>query len=220
MDETQQKKKPSLREKFAASLAVKKKKAKKVARRLHDLFDQYATAEGRQGRKILEALSKQGGTQQEVLDILAQIPAGAPVNLEVRDEHGETPLQRAILKGWTDVALALLDRNADPNSKEYALGMTPLMQVEDEGLARALIKKGARIDERDNTGATALIWAATFGRTDIVRVLLENGADPAAKDDSGHDAVFFAQQRHHGEIKKMLAKAVEARQAKPVALQP
>ena len=43
-----------------------------------------------------------------------------------------------------------------------------------------------------NGGRTALHYAADFGRLGIVRLLLEAGADPSIKDDSGKTALDCA----------------------------
>ena len=43
---------------------------------------------------------------------------------------------------------------------------------------------------------TALMWAAFHGRTEQVRVLIENGADPSLKDMDGMTAVHWSIQRH------------------------
>jgi ankyrin repeat protein len=43
----------------------------------------------------------------------------------------------------------------------------------------------AFIDHRDGGGMTPLLWAACEGRTEIAGLLLEQGADPAARNDEG-----------------------------------
>jgi ankyrin repeat protein len=49
-----------------------------------------------------------------------------------------------------------------------------------------LLSKGAEIDARDReTGSTALHLAASWGRTEALRVLLKRGADPALANKAG-----------------------------------
>ncbi len=48
----------------------------------------------------------------------------------------------------------------------------------DIGTANKLIEKGKDLNERDGYGWTPLLWAAYFQHPDMVKFLLENGADP------------------------------------------
>jgi uncharacterized protein len=60
---------------------------------------------------------------------------------------------------------------------------------------RLLLRSGAQIEARDHDesdGGTPLILAATYGETDAVNELLENGADPDAVDKYGDTALIAA----------------------------
>jgi uncharacterized protein len=60
---------------------------------------------------------------------------------------------------------------------------------------KLLLQSGAQIEARDQNesdGGTPLILAATFGETDAVNELLENGADPDAVDKDGSTALIGA----------------------------
>lgn len=56
----------------------------------------------------------------------------------------------------------------------------------------------------DDKGRSPLILAASKGRVDVCRLLLENGADPALKDHEGNDAVTVARLRGHESIVGLL----------------
>jgi ankyrin repeat protein len=63
---------------------------------------------------------------------------------------------------------------------------------DDAAFVAALLRHGARVDDRrlvgqDNDGgrATALHYAAQAGFVNTIGVLLDNGADPTARDDNG-----------------------------------
>ena len=40
-----------------------------------------------------------------------------------------------------------------------------------------LVEKGAEVDSKDNSGQTPMSWAAEYGHVEVVRLLLEKGAD-------------------------------------------
>jgi ankyrin repeat protein len=51
-----------------------------------------------------------------------------------------------------------------------------------------LLKRGAEVNARDvESGATPLYYAASWGRTGVVRFLLEHGAGPGVKTAKGTD---------------------------------
>lgn len=55
-----------------------------------------------------------------------------------------------------------------------------------------LLDSGAKVDERDDQGETALHHAARWGRADEAKLLLDRGADPNAKDKTGRTALHCA----------------------------
>ena len=52
-------------------------------------------------------------------------------------------------------------------------------------VARILISAGADVNRKCEHGRTALQMAAAWGQIDVVRFLIENGANPAIRDDEG-----------------------------------
>ena len=61
-----------------------------------------------------------------------------------------------------------------------------------EHIAQLLIEHGANVNTVNFNGATALIFAATFARTTLVKLLLNCGADASLEDDRGHSALDHA----------------------------
>jgi thiosulfate/3-mercaptopyruvate sulfurtransferase len=59
----------------------------------------------------------------------------------------------------------------------------------------ALIKAGAPLDSQNVNGATALIYAASAGKTEIVRLLLDAGADTTPETLDGFTALDVAATR-------------------------
>ena len=46
---------------------------------------------------------------------------------------------------------------------------------------RQLLDEGAPVDEKGEYGYTALMWASKRGHTEVVQLLLDNGASPYTK---------------------------------------
>jgi len=68
-----------------------------------------------------------------------------------------------------------------------------------------LIKRGANVDgNKAMNNTTPLIWAACFGSLDVVKLLVEAGADTEAKTDTGTTALAFATQRDHFHVVQYL----------------
>jgi ankyrin repeat protein len=75
----------------------------------------------------------------------------------------------------------------------------------DEKLAKRLLELGVDVDARDPDGGTALQWAAWYGYSGIVAILLDHGADVNAADHtSGRRALHEAAEHGHLETLKIL----------------
>ncbi|MFQ5982704.1 MAG: ankyrin repeat domain-containing protein [Woeseiaceae bacterium] len=111
------------------------------------------------------------------------IRAGADVNAAT-DFHNVTPLSLACSNGNSHIVEKLLEAGADPNVAKRS-GETPLMTCANSGAAagvKALLKRGADVNAKEsNDDQTALMWAAAEKHPAVVRVLVENGANVAAR---------------------------------------
>jgi uncharacterized protein len=112
----------------------------------------------------------------------ALIQAGA--NLEPVTRHGShTPLHVAARHGRGPVVRVLLDAGADPRALTSS-GATPLHQAVLGGsteAALALLARGVEVDARESAwDQTPLHFAASLDRVDVLKVLLEHGADANA----------------------------------------
>src|SRR4030095_10339295 len=119
-------------------------------------------------------------------------------------EAGAPPLLRASLCGDLTLVRLLLDHGADPRIATFD-NMTPLMVASGVGwaegftfeysaddtfeLVKLLVEKGARINDANDDGITALHGAAYKGANRVVEWLVDHGADLAAKD-KGQDYGF------------------------------
>lgn len=93
----------------------------------------------------------------------------------------------------------LIDHGADIlKSRTEALGDTPLhLAARDawngDKISAALLERGIEdIDCRNEMGETPLHYAARFGRSAMVKLLLEKGADPNAKAKTDVTPLYFA----------------------------
>ena len=111
---------------------------------------------------------------------------GADVN--TRRNNDQTPLHIASYFGNVEIVRLLLDHGADPEANaEGDMGEKPLHKVScgkyrspEDGVrvAELLLERGADVNTRCNDHCTPLHIASYFGNIEIVRLLLDNGADP------------------------------------------
>ena len=60
------------------------------------------------------------------------------------------------------------------------------------------------VDQQGKTGKSLLLWACYFGKSDVVKYLLDTGADYSITDNSGDSALQIALKRGFRDIATML----------------
>ncbi len=134
----------------------------------------------------------------EMVNLLIQ--AGANVNTVT--DIGVMPLSLACENGSTSVAEVLLNAGADSNAT-LRTGETSLMRaafVGDLGTVNALLAHGADVNAKEPVRQqTALMWALDRKREDVVRRLVEKGADVDATTTLGFTPLFFAARHNNVE---------------------
>ncbi len=103
---------------------------------------------------------------------------GMPV--DSRGDVGVTALMRASLKGYTDVVAALLEAGADMDAVDLG-GASALHLAVRRGnvdIVKLLLQEDALVDIPDNEGWTPLMRASVEHKSEIMPVLLAQGADP------------------------------------------
>lgn len=149
------------------------------------------------------------------LDIVKSLLAnGANINAE--DKTGKTPIIFAYENNHKEVVEFLLPpegdvvdpkKAVDVNAKDPISRKTLLMFACNYGhlnIVNILLKKGAKVNEQDSCGQTALMFACNCvepSATDIVNSLLANGADVNAKDKFKETPLMFACK--HGHLDKV-----------------
>lgn len=79
------------------------------------------------------------------------------------------------------------------------------MLVLPRNCGKALVEKmDVHINEKDDFGRTALLWAVENNHQEVVELLLEIGADGDLQDHSGQTALFRAAWRGWGKVVESL----------------
>jgi ankyrin repeat protein len=121
--------------------------------------------------------------------------AGTRVDAQFLKVAREFALLRAIERGDTAQAKELLSAGADPNVRADD-GRTPLIIAADDEYsaerAILLLEHGAKTDSTLHDGRTALMIAADRYNPEIVKALLDGGANPNAADIEGNSVLMHA----------------------------
>ena len=129
--------------------------------------------------------------QTESLKVAKVLWDAKGIQVDIRNQAGETPLMMAALKAEADAAAALLAHGAAVQKD----GWSPLHYAATGGSAaivKLLLSKGAPLEARSPNGSTPLMMAARYGNEEAVDALLAAGADRTVKNDLGMDAAAFA----------------------------
>ena len=125
-------------------------------------------------------------------------------NINSKDASGSTALHFAVLHPFSAAIDLLLARGADENARLPANGATPLLiaimrRPDDHATVTQLLSApGIDVDIPDHDGHTALMVASRAGCADTVRVLLEHGASPEARDNAQRNALCYAGKHNAG----------------------
>lgn len=107
-------------------------------------------------------------------------------------------------------ARALIASDRTLLTARYIHGETVLHFLSVEGFTEAvelLAELGARVDEPNKFGDTALIDVATLGNVDVARVLLRHGANPNAKSVTQDNVLQRAVRHGRSELVRLLIEA-------------
>lgn len=195
-----------------------------------DSFSDFFTAVKRNDANALRQLAQRGfdlntrneqgehalfiALRDDAPDVSSFLLGQARVQVELRTQQDESPLMMAALKGRLELARRLIERKAEVNKP----GWTPLhyaaTNADEVSLAmtRLLLEHHAYIDAESPNGSTPLMMAAHYGHPSVVKLLLEEGADPLLKNQQGLTAIDFANRAQRAESADIIAAFVRARQ--------
>lgn len=103
----------------------------------------------------------------------------------------QTLLVKAIQSNQEEIALLLIEKGADIYFKDTEEKRNLLFYTVFHNLtntAQILIDKGVDVNSLCRHGATALMFASTLNKMEMVKLFVENGADATIKDHYGRDA--------------------------------
>jgi hypothetical protein len=152
--------------------------------------------------------------QLDSRNAFAALMGARRLDVEARNAQDESPLMLAAIKGNIDAVKALIARDADVNKPGWtalhyaASGTAP----EHAAIMALLLEHHAYIDAASPNGSTPLMMAAQYGTREALQLLLDEGADPALKNQLGLSASDFALRVGRKDAAQAIAAAVRRRQ--------
>jgi ankyrin repeat protein/DNA-binding beta-propeller fold protein YncE len=175
-----------------------------------DLLNQGASVHASNGQGVTALIAAAYQNQLEVAKVL--IEAGADVN--VKDNTQQSAYLIPTAEGYLDLLKLTLQVGADVHSLDSYNG-TGLIRAADRGhveIIEELLKTDIAIDHVNRLGWTALLEAIILGdgrqrHTEVVRLLVQAGADVNLADSNGVTPLAHARQRGFEEIEAILESA-------------
>lgn len=121
--------------------------------------------------------------------------------IDAKNFSGETALMLACRKGNPKIVQLLLTAKANPLLKD-GQGKAPIIHAVETGsteVIRPLLESGAKLDAK-YLGSTPLMISCLIGNLDMVKILIDCGANPAEKDTKGKHPIAHARAKGHHAI--------------------
>jgi hypothetical protein len=158
--------------------------------------------------------------RNDVSKVLQFLDEGADIEYFSKSGPGRTALNEAALCGQLEMVKALMERGANLNTQDNAMGYTPIAWACEEGhleIAETLIAAGADINAASKKyKRTPLIAAAANGHLDIVKLLIKSGANVDLQTISEQNALTEARKNGHESVVKYLSKCGTSEPTKKV----
>lgn len=144
----------------------------------------------------------------------AEYLIAAKADLEKVNRRNDTAFSIALdnrykLNGKDDVIFRALMRNGADINRQYEEGETKLIRALKSGrnlsLANLLITKKVDLNIRDNSGSTAMHWAAHHGSDVQINKMIKYGAALNCQDMNGYTALMNAIDKNNISTAKLLA---------------
>jgi ankyrin repeat protein len=138
------------------------------------------------GKALISLIDQEDGKKSSRIKLLLSLGA----NINAKDSNNKTALTCAAMKKNAKAVKLLLKANADSNVQD-SLGSTPLFYAaenEDIEVVKLLLAHPNINSNVKNNEGTSVLMAAVHTRTrnlELVKILLNRGADPNAQDSDG-----------------------------------
>lgn len=162
------------------------------------LFPLQFSGEEEEGNYSLLGYAARLGTFDIVKDLVEK--RKADIDIATEDEiFAQDALYAAIAGQNIEIVRYLLDKGSDINAIYSESGSTPLdlaVITQDTEVVELLLSRGAKVDGAGDLGFDYITYplhtAISVGNVEIVRILLQYGANPLLKTKDGEDAMALA----------------------------
>lgn len=153
------------------------------------------------GRTALHWASA-GGHIHLLRHILKVDPNGVATTINSSDDAGWTPLHSAVSSGHTEAVAFLLENGSEPSAMTKQKRTILHYLKGSKEMAELVIPKmeTSVLDGQDELGNTAMHRAAALGQTDLVKILLEQGARATIQNHAGDTALHSACEANEADV--------------------
>ena len=150
----------------------------------------------------------------------ARLLIARKADVNARNAANGTALMAAAQTGKPEIVRLLLEKGADPSirTKRNESALADAATAGNEEAVRLLVNRGAEVNVQDIRGFSPLLYAAASDTipAGVVKLLLDKGADSAAKGD-GETAAMLAAKRGDSDVARMLGVPEKERKSLGVA---
>ncbi|MFZ4063274.1 MAG: ankyrin repeat domain-containing protein [Polynucleobacter sp.] len=130
--------------------------------------------------------------REKSLKVVDLLIANKSIDVNLTNKSGETPLMIASIDGELEVDKLLVQKGAEVNR----IGWTPLHYACTTGkleVAQYLVANGAKVNALSPSDTTPLMMAVHSGNDQLVKFLLDKGADLKMRNHEGYSAIDVAE---------------------------
>ena len=116
---------------------------------------------------------------RDVAGVRALVDSGVKLLNEMEDT---SPLAIAVENRDAEMVRALLDLGHDPDLGGIVVPLAVASRQGDAAIVELLLARGADVNAKGEEGETALMWAASGGKLELAKRLIEAGAKVVQRD--------------------------------------